>query len=802
MNLQLLDRQLSEMGTKSDFWLKQAVTFKLAQPEPKNGTDASENIHRFKHERSAADLPDYKPSEKMLHALANNFTDAELIDKDAIFEHYLSTEKLEFYNASSVMLKLLTIEDVSTMKLYSQLIEPNVVIHKTKGNMFKAALTSSASVNAEEVVSPGIDEVVLIPKRSLISSPLPKELILALIPHPHEILPLQNPTRRFVASVEQVSRTSVHFKFGHRGIPDDIEWLSQRYHVILRSTRIPIRCMYRALNKLTEMPGLRRYLFPFPDWLTTMIATSQIELHDCKLPTWMQIGPTPPPAPPAEICLLNRTISDNKEQLDAVRRIVAGPSSKAPFIVFGPPGTGKTTTIVESILQLRLKKPQSRILVAAGSNSACDTIAIKLCEYITDNLLLVQHQHLLGYRPLIRIYSRTIFKKGLKSVPPLLLNNSNCSGHVYEHLKIGKVMEYSIIVATLVTVGRLAYTGFGNFFTHIFIDEAGATTEPETLMGIVDVKQSNDCHVILSGDYKQLGAVIKSGRAGSLGLNHSLMERLLTGSDCYKLDENGNYDRTLQIRLRRNYRSHPEIVRLFNELYYDGELIAQAADAQVNVAAEWDVLPNGKFPIIFQAAHGVTKRDEHTTSSFNYLEAQVLCWYVKRLLKHGLGPNVAVKQEDIGVVAPYTSQGSLICRVLEQQGFGSVEVGSVETYQGREKLIIIATLVRSFSSMGFMSNPRRINVLISRAKALLILIGNPVTLRHNHDFKFIIDECIKHQTYLFKKKSPSFTHSDDGTKENTANPHNATLKAKKVMSGMVGPSLCPICATMNGLKIS
>ncbi|XP_033250754.1 putative helicase mov-10-B.2 [Drosophila miranda] len=805
-NLQLLDRQLSHIGTEVDFWLKQTV--QLAKSEPLNGTNAGETMPGIGIQNGSSgftrDLPYYEPNAKMMQAQTNNFMDDDLTDNDAIFAHYLSTEKLEFYNASSVMLTLLTIEDVTTMKMYSQLIEPDVAVHKVHINAFRVALSARDSVNAEEVVSPGIDEVVLIPKCSLMASPLPKELISALFPHPHEQLPFKDPMRRHVASVEQVCRTNVHFKFSRGKLPDDNVLQSQRFHVILRSTRIPFRFMYRAVNMLPEMPGLRRYLFPFPNWLTTMIETSKISFHDCNLPSWMQIQPPPPQAPPAHISLLNETIGDNEEQLEAVQTIVAGPNPKAPFIVFGPPGTGKTTTIVEAILQVRLRRPQSRILVTAGSNSACDTIAMKLCEYFEGNFRLM----FLREKPLIRIYSRSIFKKVLKLVPPLLLKNSNCSDHLFKHLRVRNVITYTIIVAPLVTVGRLANDGFGDFFTHIFIDEAGASTEPETIMGIVGVKKNKDCHVILSGDHKQLGAVIKSSRAASLGLNQSLMERLLA-SDCYKVDENGNYDRTLQVRLRRNYRSHPEIVRLFNELYYGGELIAKAPDEQVNLAAEWDVLPNGQFPIIFQATHGVTKKEEHTTSSFNSLEAEVLCWYVKRLIKNGLGPNIEVKQEDIGVVAPYTSHGNLIIRKLKRQGLGNVEVGSVETYQGREKLIIIATLVRSFSYMGFMRNPRRINVLISRPKALLILIGNPVTLRHHPDFKFIIDECIQHQTYLFKKrdslhfvvKHVAISDLEDGKNVNTANPKKALVKAKQVIPEMDKISTA-ICAMMNALNIS
>lgn len=702
-------------------------------------------------------LPPVPPSAEMLAALASEFTDQDLTSKNAIFSEYLSTRRLEFYNVCSVMRTLLTIEDLSTMQLYAQLMQQDVAVQRVSKYRFKVALAASA-VNAEDVVAPNLDEVVLVPKSSSVASPLPKELILALLPHAHEALPVKDPMRRHVATVEQVARTCVHFRFGREGFPGDEYLMGQRFHVILRSRRMPIRYMYRALNLLQELPAVRRYLYPFPGWLTEMLSHSMIEFPDGEcLPSWMKVKPPAQPTPAASLSLLNPTIYANAEQLQAVQRIVAGPNPNGPYIVFGPPGTGKTTTIVESILQLRLHQPRSRILVTAGSNSACDTIALKLCEYIQSNARLREHLSRME-RPsldhqLIRVFSRSIHHKGLKSVPALLLKNSNCSKHGYEHLGVSHILEYGITVATLCTVGRFVSENLGKHkhFTHIFIDEAGAATEPEALIGIMGVKQNEDCHVILSGDHKQLGAVIKSNRAASLGLSHSLMERLLR-SETYKLDGNGNYDRTLQTRLRQNYRSHPEIVRLFNELYYNGELIPQARASEVNHAANWQLLPNGAFPIIFQATHGVTKREEHSTSSYNHLEAQVLCWYVKRLLNEGLGKGKYVTQSDIGIVAPYTAQGKLITQLLLSQGHANVEVGSVETYQGREKPIIIASLVRSFANMGFMRNPRRVNVLLSRAKSLLILVGNPVTLRHHKDFKRIIKECKRQGTYLFKKK--------------------------------------------------
>ncbi|EDW48242.1 putative helicase mov-10-B.2 [Drosophila sechellia] len=772
-DLKLLDQQLSKIACERyNCRKKNKTSFVLCTNEIANEDEKVKQCNPKKKQQQLLSLmrtlPYYPPSNEMLQANTNK----NLCANNSVFAEFMQTKRLEFYNVCSVMQTLLTIEDLSTMELYAQLIQIDVPVQRVSKQKYEITLKSTP-VNAEDFVAPNVDEVVLVPKASLLASPLPKQLVLALLPHPHEDLEPDDPMFRHVASVEQVSCTSVHLRFSrkHKAVLS-----GQRFYAIIRSRRLTMRYMYRALDLLQESPLVRRYLFPFPSWLTQLVDNSQIKVcRDGNMPSWMQ-GRPQEPATPTSFSLLNSTIYSNAEQLEAVQRIVAGPSTQGPYILFGPPGTGKTTAIVEAILQLRLRQPHSRILVTAGSNSACDTIALKLCEYIESNIRLQKHfarQKLPEPdHQLIRVYSRSIYEKGLASVPSLLLKNSNCSKGIYEYMGALRIVKYGITVATLCTVGHFVTDNLGryNYFTHIFIDEAGASTEPEALIGIMGIKQTADCHVILSGDHKQLGAVIKSNRAASLGLSRSLMERLLQ-SDCYKFDENGNYDRTLQTRLCRNYRSHPQIVRLFNRLYYNGELKAQAPAIDVNLAANCSVLPNPQFPIIFQATHGVTNRKQNSTSSYNNLEAEVICWYVKRLINDRV-----VGQEDIGIIAPYTAQGKLVTKLLQRQGHPNVEVGSVETYQGREKTIIIACLVKSFTNMGFIRSPRRVNVLLSRAKALLILVGNPVTLRHHRDFKFVIKECKKHGTYLFKKRGSKqrliHINADESNERSSSEPED------------------------------
>ncbi|ALC42219.1 maker103 [Drosophila busckii] len=496
--------------------------------------------------------------------------------------------------------------------------------------------------------------------------------------------------------------------------------------------------MYQALDKLKASPKTLDYLFPTKS--TKPSAAHQI--YRIKLDT---------------SSLYNSSIATNGEQLQAVHQILNGLSPHEPYIIIGPPGTGKTTTIAEAILQLYFQG-DNRILVTAGSNSACDTIALRLCEIFSTHHKLSEMREQCNLKWTMELKHRymdahklkgVLNKKWVESLKTLRLfalsfNMSSVDPKLKEHFvcqtsaQTRALGSFKLIVATLCTVGRMVVSGCGHF-SHVFIDEAAASSEPEALMGIMGTR-GDDGHIILSGDHKQLSAVIKSERAAALGLEQSLMERLML-CEAYAVDEKGNYDHALQARLRRNYRSHPAIVGIYNKLYYNNELIALAPLGQVSQAANWKVLPNREYPVLFHAVQGKTRREKNSTSSFNELEASLVYSYVMHLMRNGLGGGVMVKQEDIGVVTPYVAQCRLLSRSLSERGQRQVEVGSVEKYQGREKLIIIASLVSSFTSARFITNPKRMNVFLSRAKSLLIMIGNPLTLSQNADFKFIIEQC-------------------------------------------------------------
>ena len=232
-----------------------------------------------------------------------------------------------------------------------------------------------------------------------------------------------------------------------------------------------------------------------------------------------------------QINLFNLLIKGNPAQLGAGNCIVNQRAGSPPFVVFGPyvaspplldfdakaillrrPGTGKTITIVESILQLVHNLPKARILACAPSNSAADLITERLAAGMNpDELFRVvapcrfKHQIPDTVKPFA-----FALPNGYFSVPPMVIMKS-----------------FKVIVSTCVSAAILSGIGMPRgHFCRIFIDEAGQATEPEAFVSIKMLADSAT-NVILSGDPKQLGPVIRSGIARALGLETSYLERLM-----------------------------------------------------------------------------------------------------------------------------------------------------------------------------------------------------------------------------------------------------------------------------------
>jgi helicase MOV-10 len=208
-------------------------------------------------------------------------------------------------------------------------------------------------------------------------------------------------------------------------------------------------------------------------------------------------------------------IGQNPEQVQAVQHIVCGTSQPSPYIIFGPPGTGKTSTVVESICQLWKTSPKAKILVTAQSNAACNEIMQRL-------LAVIPPSHL------YRMFAPSMENK-FDTIDDALLAVSNLKYGYHEWTSWSEFYAYRIVVCTLTTAGRLVQARIErNHFTHVFIDECGSASEPSALIpiaGVLTTHQKMSGHIILAGDIKQLGPIVKSSVAESLGYGKFCSEK-------------------------------------------------------------------------------------------------------------------------------------------------------------------------------------------------------------------------------------------------------------------------------------
>ncbi|XP_077452584.1 RNA helicase Mov10l1 isoform X2 [Stigmatopora argus] len=433
----------------------------------------------------------------------------------------------------------------------------------------------------------------------------------------------------------------------------------------------------------------------------------------------------------------------NPAQKEAVKRILAGECRPIPYVLFGPPGTGKTITLIEVILQVYHFLPSARILVCTPSNSAADLICLRL--------------HASGHLHAASMARINASSRPDKNIPDSLRTYSKAGEDLC------RACFHRVVVSTCSSAGMFYNLGIQvGHFTHVFLDEAGQATEPESMIPISFISES-DGQIVLAGDPRQLGPVIKSKIAGAFGLGLSLMERLMA-SPLYARHECG-YNPKLVTKLIYNYRSHQALLTLPFELFYHGELRVRAPKDVVESLCQWTTLPKKGFPLLFHGVRGKEMREGHSPSWFNPSEAVQVMLYCCQLTKKFYNP---VDPSQIGIIAPYRKQCEKIRSLLAKVGLCDIKVGSVEEFQGQEFLVIILSTVRSNESassddlpgaLGFLTNPKRFNVAITRARALLIIVGNPHLLIRDTCFRALLHYCFTNGGYLGCDPPPAIRDS-------------------------------------------
>ncbi|XP_015178042.1 PREDICTED: putative helicase mov-10-B.1 [Polistes dominula] len=493
---------------------------------------------------------------------------------------------------------------------------------------------------------------------------------------------------------------------------------NKKYDISVRDSNFPLKICHYALDEIQSFYNIKLLINP-------EIKKDTLQYYSITNFAWF-----------------NESIKKNPEQMQVVKNVINKTAYPAPYILFGPPGTGKTATLVELICQAIVCQPRllvtlrSRVLVCATSNAAVDEITIRLLKYLPAEIMC-------------RIYSQSYDRSKVnKTILP-------CSYFLKDYLGfIRTALHFQIILVTNITCACLLNTDLGrNLFSYVIIDEASQATEPETILPflfgpLIPMMKSQ---VVLAGDPYQLGPVILSRIAKPL-LGISMLERLMN-FPMYKQDKDNNYDSRYVTKLKQNYRSHECILHVSNQEFYESELIACGDGRIINSAIGWSKLPNKYFPIIFHSSYGIEKSKKYSSSMYNLEEISIIMKYLNLLLGVTFG-DIKIEQGHIGIVSPFKQQKLEIIERLKKRKMNSITVGSVEEFQGSEKEIIILTTVRSrvfnhdgIQNIGFLSEERRFNVALTRAKCLLIIIGNPTVLETNKHWKVLLEYCRKNNAF-------------------------------------------------------
>ncbi|XP_044492825.1 regulator of nonsense transcripts 1 homolog isoform X2 [Mangifera indica] len=410
----------------------------------------------------------------------------------------------------------------------------------------------------------------------------------------------------------------------------------------------------------------------------------------------------------------------NASQVFAVKSVLQRPIS----LIQGPPGTGKTVTSAAIVYHMA-KQGQGQVLVCAPSNVAVDQLAekisatglkvVRLCAKSREAVSSPVEHLTLHYQ--VR-HLDTSEKSELHKLQQLKDEQGELSSSdekKYKALKRATEREISqsadVICCTCVGAGDPRLANFR--FRQVLIDESTQATEPECLIPLVlGAKQ-----VVLVGDHCQLGPVIMCKKAARAGLAQSLFERLvLLGLK--------------PIRLQVQYRMHPSLSEFPSNSFYEGTLqngVTVNERQSTGIDFPWPV-PNR--PMFFYVQMGQEEISASGTSYLNRTEAANVEKIVTTFLRSGVVPS------QIGVITPYEGQRAYIVNymsrngALRQQLYKEIEVASVDSFQGREKDYIILSCVRSneHQGIGFLNDPRRLNVALTRARYGIVILGNPKVL--------------------------------------------------------------------------
>ena len=481
----------------------------------------------------------------------------------------------------------------------------------------------------------------------------------------------------------------------------------------------------------------------------------------------------------------------DENQKEAVIKSLSLNNGCEVLILQGPPGTGKTTTITEIVTQILKTRPNEKVLVASQSNQAVDNVLEKICK-IEDKILRIGNDSTKmskiaqNYTP-DKVLNK-IIKENIQRIDKNPVSNKNSeilkqmqnlqnnfreklqhitskmgtSGNATEKNKDSDLATLFTRNIRLIFGTLLGISSWKNFremyFDTIIVDEAGRATLSELLVPCIKAKK-----LILVGDHKQLAPVIDDEVLEKIDDKNesktSFFQRLFERVEEVEREETAAHienpgRKNLIHTLEYNYRAERRICDLYSNAFYEGKLkTTDAVNAKkkhslsLDSSVIWintDKLPN--------------KEDQQKgTGKINYCNANIIETVLNLLRKQMQTKNI---NYDIGIITPYKAQMELLrSKLAIKKNFDGykIDIGTVDSFQGSDRDVIIYDCVRSGklkqkAKIDFIAEEKRLNVSLSRAKLLLIIIGDMEFLYQaqvtdkNNPFKSIIE-------YIAKNKS-------------------------------------------------
>ncbi|POS77838.1 hypothetical protein DHEL01_v203779 [Diaporthe helianthi] len=464
----------------------------------------------------------------------------------------------------------------------------------------------------------------------------------------------------------------------------------------------------------------------------------------------------------------------NWEQKKAVEAVCGGRYGKLPYLISGPPGTGKTKTMIEIALQLlKDTSVHGHILLCAPSDPAADTLVHRLQQHLKTSEMLRLN------RP-----GRTFAE-----VPGAVLAYCHIANDAFTLPDFQQLMKYRVVVTTCRDSSLLARARATNsdlyimedalraltrsfhpldsapegskiHWSALLIDEAAQAMEPEALIPLTVVAP----HIsspepltplfVMAGDEHQLGPHTLDPASP---LRTSLFARLFKRGVYaeHPLARGKPLTQSLLpipcpafANLKRNYRSHPAILAVPSNLFYADDLEPEASDT--SRLADWEGWRGRGWPVLF---HDNASQDElelpglmeGTGGWFNAGEAEIACQYAASVVASGL-----MEQREVCIMSPFKAQVQRLRRRMRDHGLWDVNIGPLEAFQGLERGVVILCVTRSRAKFleddqrlgwGVIGTPNKMNVALTRARSGLIVVGRRELLVVDANWKAFVAYC-------------------------------------------------------------